>query len=371
MSSQTLVPPGRLGALLIEHRQRAGCSVADLAARSPRFSPSELDRLERGGTELADRDVEAVLGLYGVDLTAGTYGRSQLVVDLPAHTVAVGDTKLRFDAPTADVVLERYVSLLYLLREQPVGTQLPLRAADLDTLGSTLDRPELTLIDDLHAIMGDRRTVGRTRRLSRRPRVLRAGVLVGATVVGALVMIGDVLPASASPVTGDASAQDELAGGVITVQSRSDVVLAGTGLDLDRLLPAWSVEWAGDHPVYGGLTDANDRRITMYVDPDWSSDRLADIFVHEVGHALDLEYLDDATRLDWMQMRGISVEAGWWAGNGEEDFAVGAGDFAEAVATAVLGTPSDSAYGAFSVDELDYVRSLLETMAAKQQGVIR
>ncbi len=345
MQSQTLVPPGRLGALLIKQRNERGWTVSDLAARSDLFNPLDLDRLERGAADLNDHDVDAVLRLYGLDLSAGTYGRSELVVDLGAGSIGVGDTSLQFESSTSDLVLERYVSLLYLLREQPVGSELPLRTNDLETLSSTLERSQDRLVNDLYSIMGDRRTVGRTRRLSRRRRVLQAGLLVGATLAGSLIIVGDFIPsASASVVESSAP--------------RGELVLEKIGFDFDQTLPGWTLNWGDDHPIYGGLTHASQRSITIHVDPSWTDERLADILMHEVGHAIDLEYLDDSVRYQWMSMRDI--ETGWWTGNGLRDFDVGAGDFAEAIASASLGSMSDSHHGDFTDEQLDFVRRILD-----------
>lgn len=346
MQSQTLVPPGRLGALLIKQRNERGWTVADIAARSDLFNSLDLDRLERGAADLNDHDIDAVLRLYGLDLAVGTYGRSELVVDLGAGSIGVGDTSLGFEGTTSDLVLERYVSLLYLLREQPVGSELPLRSNDLETLSRTLERSEDRLITDLQSIMGDRRTVGRTRRLSRRRRVLQAGLLVGASLAGSLIIVGDFIPTAAAAASVERPSQ------------KGELVLERIGFDMDRMLPGWTLQWGSDHPVYGGLTHASQRSITIHVDPTWADERLADILMHEIGHAVDLEYLDDSLRLEWMSMRNI--ESGWWAGNGLRDFDVGAGDFAEAVASASLGSGSDSYHGDFTDDQLDFVRRILD-----------
>lgn len=354
MNSQTLVPPGRLGSLLIEHRNRHGLSVADLAIKSGVFSASELDQAERGAATLNDEQVDALMTLYGVDLATGTYGRSELIVDLKTNTIGVGATSLRFEGPTQDLVLERYVSLLYLLREQPVGVSLPLRDNDLDTLGSTLDRRRNQLVTDIHAIMSDRRTVGRTRRISRQRRVLQAGLLVGATMAGALIMVGDVIGSTADAM--ELPAQ------------RGELVSASLPLDLATVLPNWTIEFQEDHPIYGGITHSSNQVITVHVDPTWSDHQLASVLMHEAGHAIDLEYLDDATRTQWLQLRGMN--APWWVGDGLADFAVGAGDFAEAVAAVTLGQSGHnthdghghtnrSHHGEFTAEQLDFVKTIL------------
>lgn len=298
------------------------------------------------------------MSLYGVDLKTGTYDRSELIVDMTSKTIGVGDTSLRFEGATRDLVLERYVSLLYLLREQPVGAKLPLRDNDLDTLGSTLDLRRQLLVSDLQAIMSDRRTAGRTRRISRQRRVLQAGLLVGATMAGALIMMGEVVVPSASAIEEPVQ--------------RGELVAASMPLDLTTVLPNWTIEFEQDHPMYGGLTHSRDQVITVHVGSGWSDDHLASVLMHEVGHAIDLEFLDDSVRTQWLQLRGI--DAPWWTGNGHEDFAVGAGDFAEAVAAVTLadagaahdhahghghGHVNRSHHGDFTAEQLDFVRTIL------------
>lgn len=364
MQPQTLVPPGRLGTLLIEHRNRHGLNVADLAVRTNRFTARELEAAERGGVSLSDDAVDALMELYGVDLQTGTYGRSELVIDMTANTIGVGATSLSFDGPTRDLVLERYVSLLYLLREQPVGVKLPLRDNDLDTLGTALDQPQRLLISDLHAIMDDRRTVERTRRMGRRRRVLQAGLLVGATMAGALIMVGDHIVPSAAALDSTLDAPTHLP------SQRGQAVTASLDLDLSHVLPGWSIDFEGADAKYGGMTYSSARAITVHVNPEWSDDQVAGVLMHEAGHAIDLEYLDDSMRHQWMQLRGIDTT--WWTGDGMEDFAFGAGDFAEAVAAVTTGLGTDdsndhgghthksrSHFGDFTDEQLDFVRVVL------------
>lgn len=344
MQPQTLVPPGRLGALLIKQRNELGCTVADLAARSDRFRTLDLDRLERGAADLDEYDIGAVMDLYGLDLSSGSYARSELVVDLGTGQIGTRETSLAFEGRAADVVLERYVSLLYLLRDVPVGADLALRANDVDTLTAALERSSDQLLADVEAIINDQRTVDRTRHLSRRRRVLQAGLLVGASLVGSLVIVGDFVPTASASIAE-------------TPAQRGAAAFATLDFDFEQVLPGWTVRWGSDHPIYGGMTQAPERRITIHVDPQWNEQRLADILMHEIGHAIDLEYLGDEARREWMSMRNI--ENGWWTGNGLRDFDVGAGDFAEAVASTWLGSESDSHHGDFTDHQLDFVRDLL------------
>ncbi len=53
------------------------------------------------------------------------------------------------------------------------------------------------------------------------------------------------------------------------------------------------------------------------------------------------------------------MPATWWPGNGLSDFAVGAGDFAEAVSAFTTGSPSSSVYGEFTDEQLAFVADIL------------
>ena len=59
----------------------------------------------------------------------------------------------------------------------------------------------------------------------------------------------------------------------------------------------------------------------------------------------------------WLEMR--SIDTGWWAGEAQADFDVGAGDFAEAVAAYLLGSPTRSPHGPYSDAQLAFVADLI------------
>jgi hypothetical protein len=60
---------------------------------------------------------------------------------------------------------------------------------------------------------------------------------------------------------------------------------------------------------------------------------LAHVIAHELGHAVDVTYLNDAQRAAWLSARGVGRGAVWFPGqSGVSDFATGAGDFAESFA---------------------------------------
>jgi hypothetical protein len=80
---------------------------------------------------------------------------------------------------------------------------------------------------------------------------------------------------------------------------------------------------------------------------------------HEIGHALDITYLNDVARSRWLVARG-EADAVWWPGEGPGDFHVGAGDFAEGVAAWFTDSPSNSTLaGAFTAEQFDLLAELL------------
>lgn len=101
-------------------------------------------------------------------------------------------------------------------------------------------------------------------------------------------------------------------------------------------LPGWDIEFVGPRVGFLGATMTNERRIEIYVDGKRSVAELAFTAAHELGHAVDLTLLDGSERDRWLAVRGASGKA-WWAANAESDYAVGAGDWAEAFAVWQLG----------------------------------
>lgn len=360
--------------MLIEQRTRQGHTTADLArAGRMRFTASFLDDVERGRVDVTDVQAQELLELYGLELDGGAANRSQLIVELSEGTVGVGPTALRFDERTGPVVLERYISLLYLLRGQTPGSPVPLRNDDLDVLATALDASTVSIESDLRSIIADRFTPSRTRRLGRRTRIAQLGLLVGATVTGALIIVGDpgASAEAASPVS-TSNAPVQLASvrldkGAVTISPAEVGVLAEALIDFDLVaeLPGWTIDYRADHDIYAGLTNSVHRRIVVHVAPEQSPREVAEVLMHEVGHAIDLDRLDDGQRAVWLAMRGI--DGPWWTESGAEDFHVGAGDFAEAVAAVTIGSASHSAHGPFTSDQLDFVADVLAARPASSQ----
>ena len=406
----SLIPPNRFGALLIGSRMQRDQTLVDVAQVSNgQFTPKMLEDIERGRIEIDDGTAKLVAELYELSDDRTDASDNQLVLDLPKRMVGVGNQALTFDEPTADAALERYVSLLYVMREERPGRRLPLRDADLDVLAVSLDRTQERLADELRSLMGEPATEARVSRLSRRLMVTSAGLLVAVSAGGAsLVLIGSdqaepVVTASPAAAVEDHATLTQLAPGTEIrlaswtspstsstdavddhvhatadhddIHAHGDEGPRGTAIDnaeaaavgaaaialldvdLDTLLDGWSLRFEGDHPRFGGVTNSVERTITVHVDSESTVDRVARVLMHEVGHAMDLDLLDDDARGQWLQMRDMPTV--WWAGSGEADFAVGAGDFAEAVAVATTGSESLSRFGDFTPEQLAFVQALL------------
>ena len=99
----------------------------------------------------------------------------------------------------------------------------------------------------------------------------------------------------------------------------------------EKTLPGWDIEFIAETDGPMGLTYTRKKLIEVYVRPNQSVDFLAHVIAHEIGHAVDVSINDGGDRERWQQARRIS-DAPWWPESGANDFATGAGDFAESFA---------------------------------------
>lgn len=390
-----LVPPARLGALLTDQRTRRGLTIDELvvAAEIP-FSVDELRRIEQGQMALTDDQVHRLMHAYEAQSGPVVPQRSELVVDLEHGALLAGrKTKVLPDDASFDDVLGRYLSLLYLMRGIEPGRKLALRGDDLEVLSDALERNIAEIEGRLFDLMMPGEVGPWLSRVRHRLAVPAAGILVGLTTVGSLVFVqfpkgeraavgvsGDAastanpsaeIALAANVTIGDA----ELAPAVAIARPSSDATAtaytpgdpASVGraaealIDFDyrAVLDGWTFEYAGPRDGYRGNTNTVSRTISVYIGEHDTPQMVAEVIAHEVGHAFDIMYLDDDTRIEWMGMRGIGE--GWWPHSGASDFHVGAGDYAEAVANLIVDSPSDSEHGTFTEAELAYVAATLPT----------
>jgi hypothetical protein len=125
-------------------------------------------------------------------------------------------------------------------------------------------------------------------------------------------------------------------GSTTQVDDEPAAVLAALGIDLGAVLPGWTIEFLGPRTGMRGTTFPYEHRIEIYFRDSFTEAELFHVVGHEVGHAIDVTYLNDEERSEWARARGYEGQA-WWTGNGLTDFAVGAGDWAECFAWARMG----------------------------------
>jgi hypothetical protein len=125
-------------------------------------------------------------------------------------------------------------------------------------------------------------------------------------------------------------------------EPRAAAALALIDFPWRRVLPGWSIAFLPDRPGLRGLTIVDDRRVEIYVRDNDTPASLARIIAHELGHAVDVELNSPSDRDRWRAARGVRPEVHWWPANAESDFDTLAGDFAEAMATLLTGSVSQS-----------------------------
>ncbi len=364
-----LIPAHRFGPLLAEARLRKGVDLAAIAEQSSgQFTVGELAEIEVGRNALREDLLPVVSALYGVDCGRIVPHRAKLFLDVTARHLRVGTEVVQLKKTDEQHILDRYLSLVYMLRNITPGTEIPLRGADLAILEASLHERAELIEERLLAAMAANDPVLATMlaRFKNKLWVPGAGLLVGAVGLGALVFAsqaeaeedsqavggGDVAPnelvvdalvQQPAPVVNIGLTEQNVvehdgveaaAPEVAAVDVKAEA-LALVGLDLEATFPGWSVEFRNGVDGFHGMTFALDKRIEIYVQPGDTADELAGVIAHELGHAFDLTYLDDTQRIDWMNQRGITTQ--WWVGNGVNDFAAGQGDFAETFAAHLTG----------------------------------
>jgi len=386
-TTTSTVSTARLRALLTSSRASRNLTVEELSRRSNFvFSARQLNEIERGTLFVDDATMATLLDLYQVERPLDTPGRGELVIDLVEDRIRIDDISLPLESSEADDVLERYVSLVHLVRstEMPAGTVLGLRDDDLDTLAVTLDAPSYEIRQRI------RQRGRKTRRTATVLRVLGpvlALTLMLAVLAGAFFLTSDpqnALTASspnlaavaaaqplsepAVPVRGEAGAtQSEAiapaasavgsAAAQPVLSARAQAIEDAIDWNFRAALPTWSVEHGDAHPTWRGVTNTVERTVTLFDRPETSIEEAASVLAHELGHAVDIDVLDDNSRRAWLALRGI--DTGWWAGEAQADFDVGAGDFAEAVATYLVDSPTRSPHGAYTAEQLAFVTDLI------------
>lgn len=405
---ESAVPANRLGQLLVEARLREGTDLEILAQKSA-FTVGDLRDLEAGHRLLDDQLVEQVTGLYEIDCGPIVPQRNKLTIDLDDHLLTAAAEAVPLESSDRDHVLERYLALVYLLRNNTPGAQVTLRDEDLDILAASLaERRELIEEQLLRSMDPENQNVGGLFRSFRtRLWVPAAGVLVGATSIGALVLLaaptsGQFIPPEQvraevggtsqvnnlsapapntviTPTTSDPTSNATTPSSSSTTVTRPASVIASQAAPLDddvrtvaaeaeallpfdwqEILPNWEINYLAQNDSFRGLTYPYDATIEIFVRDTDTPESLAPILAHEIGHAVDVSFMSGSDREAWLEERGIQ-DAPWWADAFASDFQSGAGDFAEAFAALATGDQSSSQIADHPTEEqLEFLSELLE-----------
>ncbi|HVM28551.1 MAG TPA: hypothetical protein VM433_12900, partial [Mycobacteriales bacterium] len=96
--------------------------------------------------------------------------------------------------------------------------------------------------------------------------------------------------------------------------------------------------WRGGNLL--GVTDYDDRTITVFMRPGQSELSLRATLAHEIGHALDFVTGSEQQRSRYLELRGVDPRMPWFPCDGCSDYASPAGDWAEVFALWLVG-PGD------------------------------
>jgi transcriptional regulator with XRE-family HTH domain len=191
-SPALLVPPVRLGRLLADARERSGETLEQLARRCGLAREEDFfAEIEAGSAPLDETLVRWLAELYGVAATALVPARAHLVIDLREGRVEIGDRRAAVTGIDPDQILTNYLALVYSLRGLPVGTPIPLRNIDLGVLSDALSLSTREVSSNIGRIMIGQPDAVRDRAqvVRRRMIVPVAGILVGLTAMGALLLV--------------------------------------------------------------------------------------------------------------------------------------------------------------------------------------
>lgn len=187
-----LVPPVRLGRLLGEARLTKGESLEDLSRRCGlAFDERWFADVESGQVELDEPTVRWLSEVYGIQSSTLVPARSELIIDLNEGNVRVGQTKVDLKAQRPERVLVSYLALVHALRDVPIGSPLLLRQIDIGVLSEALRKSERSIESELGRLLAAENPVVGKRILGLRRRLIVpvAGILVGLTAVGGLLLV--------------------------------------------------------------------------------------------------------------------------------------------------------------------------------------
>lgn len=165
----------------------------------------------------------------------------------------------------------------------------------------------------------------------------------------------------ADPDTGDDDAV------VARIEEALDRVEAR--LDLEALIPGWTVQVGGPSSSIGGTANADTEVISIDASSGRSVDDYEITLLHVIGHAVDDVWMSDEQRDDYRALRGHAADLPWGQVDplavGDERWRNSAEDFAEVFVTFVLGNDYAIMSGAAAPQPTDdELRAFCEIVAA-------
>ncbi|MEM7091945.1 MAG: hypothetical protein AAF567_02990 [Actinomycetota bacterium] len=115
---------------------------------------------------------------------------------------------------------------------------------------------------------------------------------------------------------------------------------AETIFDASLHLPGWTVESTGPSNEADGYTLGDDRVVLISANAGRTTSQLTVAVLHEFGHAVDTDYLDDERRDQFRELRGLPPDQAWGDAStqlGDERWTTPADDFAEVFVAWLLG----------------------------------
>ena len=221
--SDSVVPANRLGQLLAEARLRQGADLEAFALKSD-FTVGELSDFEAGHRSLDDSLVSEITSLYEIDCGPILPHRSELTIDLTDNKMSAAGHAVKLESAAHDHVLDRYLSLVYLLRNGSPGTVVPLRDEDLAILAASLAEREELIAEQLRYAMAEETesVTGLFNWFRRRLWVPGAGAFVGAVSIGTLVFVSSD---PGAPPQSSAEPEPDPGDGILPVNSAAALIL--------------------------------------------------------------------------------------------------------------------------------------------------
>lgn len=181
----------RLGRMLREQRQESGQTLMELADQAGNLPVALLEDAEAGRASLDEATLQQISALYDLPVSELAPQRAELIIDLDEGVLSINDKSMQTFGTSTDQVLTRYLALVYSLRDLPAGAEVPLRNLDVGVLAHALEAERIAVANRLGELMthdGDQ--VDDLRGSLRRKLVVPvAGILVGVTAIGGLVLV--------------------------------------------------------------------------------------------------------------------------------------------------------------------------------------